>query len=157
MGRIKSDRREIVFQEIPTEVSLCIYVSGCNRGCPGCHSKWLWNDVGEDVENNLVDWIEPYKDAISCVLFMGGDCAGQDNLLSCLKMVKSMGLKTALYSGASLYNIDQNLVHYLNYLKVGEYVEELGGLRSEKTNQRLYRLEDDELIDITKSFWVKRS
>ena len=36
-----------------------------------------------------------------------------------------------------------------DYIKVGPYVEELGGLKSEKTNQRLYRVIGGNLEDIT--------
>jgi anaerobic ribonucleoside-triphosphate reductase activating protein len=42
-----------------------------------------------------------------------------------------------------------------DYVKLGPYIEELCGLKSEKTNQRLYKREDDSWKDITNSFWKK--
>ena len=38
---------KIVFQEIPDEITLAISISGCTIHCAGCHSKYLWDDVGE--------------------------------------------------------------------------------------------------------------
>ena len=32
---------DIVFQEIPDEVTLALNLSGCPNGCPGCHSPHL--------------------------------------------------------------------------------------------------------------------
>jgi anaerobic ribonucleoside-triphosphate reductase activating protein len=42
-----------------------------------------------------------------------------------------------------------------DYVKIGPYVEALGGLKSEKTNQRLYKRVEDKWEDITSSFWKK--
>lgn len=38
---------DIVFQEIPDEVTLALNLSGCPNGCPGCHSPHLQRDEGE--------------------------------------------------------------------------------------------------------------
>ena len=36
----------VVFQEIPDEVTLAINISNCPCRCPGCHSHYLWEDIG---------------------------------------------------------------------------------------------------------------
>ena len=38
---------DIVFQEIPDEVTLALNLSGCPNGCPGCHSPHLQRDEGK--------------------------------------------------------------------------------------------------------------
>ena len=43
---IKYVNTEVVFQEIPDETTLAINISGCPCHCPGCHSSYLWEDVG---------------------------------------------------------------------------------------------------------------
>ena len=68
------------------------------------------------------------------------------------KQIKSRALKTAWYSGRTSYPRNPRV---LDYLKLGPYIESLGGLKSEKTNQRLYKREDDSWIDITSVFWKK--
>ena len=38
---------DIVFQEVPEEVTLAINISNCPNQCPGCHSKYLWENKGK--------------------------------------------------------------------------------------------------------------
>ena len=38
-------------------------------------------------------------------------------------------------------------------IKLGPYIEELGPLNSKTTNQRFYKVNEKELIDITNLFW----
>ena len=42
-----------------------------------------------------------------------------------------------------------------DYVKLGPYIEALGGLKSEKTNQRMYKRVGDKWEDITAVFWKK--
>ena len=45
---------DIVFQEFPDEVTLAINLSLCPNGCPGCHSAYLKEDIGEELtEENI--------------------------------------------------------------------------------------------------------
>ena len=45
---------DIVFQEIPDEVTLAINLSNCPNRCKGCHSPYLQQNVGEALtEENL--------------------------------------------------------------------------------------------------------
>jgi len=143
---------EVVFQEIPREISLAFSCTGCPNHCPDCHSKFLWNpDLGVDfTENYLLENLMKYKGCISCVLFYGGEWE-HDWLLKSLKIVKSCGMKTALYTG--LKNVPDDIKSELDYLKVGPFIKERGSLRERTTNQRLYDMKTGE--DITYRFWNK--
>ena len=143
---------DIVFQEIPGEVTLALNLSNCPCHCPGCHSQHLAEDIGEEVNKELLDGlIARYGSMITCVAFMGGD-AEPEEVAKWAEWVKSRALKTAWYSGRTSYPRNPRV---LDYLKLGPYIESLGGLKSEKTNQRLYKREDDSWIDITSVFWKK--
>ncbi|MEE1317239.1 MAG: 4Fe-4S cluster-binding domain-containing protein, partial [Prevotella sp.] len=64
----------VVFQEIPDEISLAINISNCPCRCPGCHSKYLWNDIGNELTHSELDeMLSKYLGEITCVVFMGGD------------------------------------------------------------------------------------
>ena len=64
----------IVFQEIPDEVTLAINISGCPCHCPGCHSHYLWEDIGLPLNTDAIDaFINEYGRNITCIAFMGGD------------------------------------------------------------------------------------
>ena len=65
-------------------------------------------------------------------------------LWSYIKMSKN-NLKTAMYVGTDIINIIKDYGYFLNfldYLKVGSYISNLGGLDSKTTNQRLYSLKE---------------
>ena len=141
---------DIVFQEIPGEVTLALNLSNCPCHCPGCHSQHLAEDIGEVVDEALLDGlIARYGSMITCVAFMGGD-ADPEEVAKWANYVRP--LKTAWYSGRMNMPKDEKA---FDYVKLGPYIESLGGLKSEKTNQRLYKRVGEEWEDITNSFWKK--
>lgn len=128
----------IVFREFPDEVTLAINISNCPHRCPGCHSPHLQTDCGTELtETTLESLIERYKNSITCVGFMGGD-GDIDRLLELFKFIREKfpHLKIGWYSGSERIPFP---IEYLDYAKLGPYVEELGPLDSPYTNQRLYK------------------
>ena len=155
---------DIVFQEIPGEVTLALNLSNCPCHCPGCHSQHLAEDIGEPVNEELLDGLlARYGSMITCVAFMGGD-AEPEEVARWAKYVKGLrvtgyglrdtgyGLRTAWYSGRMAFPTDETA---FDYVKLGPYIESLGGLKSEKTNQRFYKRVGDEWQDMTNIFWKK--
>ena len=149
---------DIVFQEIPDEVTLAVNISGCPNGCPGCRSPYLWRDEGRPLVPEEVEaLLEQYGGSVTCLCFMGGDGApGEVAALARWLREAYPGLRTAWYSGRSRLpeEVDAGL---FDYLKLGPYVERCGGLRSRTTNQRLYRIRAERggvrMEDITARFW----
>jgi anaerobic ribonucleoside-triphosphate reductase activating protein len=145
---------DIVFQEVPDEVTLAINISNCPNCCQGCHSPWLREDIGEELsEKTLVGLLEKYGYAITCVCFMGGDAAPVevDNMAAFLRRSTKGRIRTAWYSGRQKLPSGCYVTNF-NYIKLGPYIEELGGLRSPATNQRFYRIENGAMVDITECF-----
>lgn len=134
---------DIVFQEIPNEVSLAINISGCPNRCPGCHSPWLWEDIGTPLTTDcLSTLLSKYSGAITCVCFMGGDANPIEvELLSKLSR-ESFNIKTAWYSGKASFPLEL-IPNSFNYVKLGPYIKDLGSLKSKNTNQHLYKIEKD--------------
>ena len=159
---LKYTNTEVVFQEIPDETTLAINISNCPCHCKGCHSSYLAGDIGEDLdEDSLVDMMLSNK-GITCVAFMGGDSSPEYvNWLA--GIIRSMytneldkgswvDVRIAWYSGRQELSPAIELKNF-NYIKLGPYIEELGGLKSNNTNQKLYKIVDGEMIDITSRFW----
>ena len=142
---------DIVFQEIPGEVTLALNLSNCPCHCPGCHSPHLAEDIGDPLDEALLDaLIAKYAGLITCVAFMGGD-ADPAEVARLAEHVK--GLKTAWYSGRPSTPNNLSTPIPFHYVKFGPYIESLGGLKSPTTNQRLYKRENDTWTDITSVFW----
>lgn len=131
---VSYDKYDIVFQEIPNEVSLAFTIEGCPNRCKGCHSPHLRLQKGDKLDEvELKTILNKYKNDITCVLFLGGD-AFHNEIYSFCKIIKDKyRLKTAFYSGFDMVNV--KLFSVLDYYKFGSYKEELGGLNSPTTNQ----------------------
>ncbi|MCD7996539.1 MAG: 4Fe-4S cluster-binding domain-containing protein [Clostridiales bacterium] len=149
---LKYNGYSIVFQEVPDEITLAINISGCPHKCEGCHSSYLWEYNGRLLKYDLGSIIYKYIDYISCVCFMGGD-QNQEELLGALKMVKYHKIKTCLYTGVDNITQISILIPELDYVKIGHYSEEHGGLQSLTTNQKMYKKIDGRFVDITSRFW----
>ena len=145
---------EIVFQEVPGEVTLALNISGCPNRCPGCHSPHLREDIGEELTPELLDiLVARYSPGITCVCFMGGD-QDPEYVAELAQHVHLKGLKTAWYSGRE-WAIAEYKSTVFDFVKFGPYVEALGGLKSPTTNQRFYRREGENWIDETSLFHRK--
>lgn len=148
---------DIVFREIPGEVTLALNLSGCPNRCPGCHSPHLQEDTGEILDGEMLyGLLTTYGRTVTCVCFMGGDTDPQEVArLSVLIRTKTDGrLKTAWYSGRPALPANYNTGNF-DFIKLGPYIEKYGGLDSATTNQRLYKISRDGLTDITDSFRQK--
>lgn len=153
MEKLKYQGYSILLQEVPGELTLAFSISGCPYKCRGCHSKYLWEYEGHYLIDEYYDVLDNYKDFITCVCFMGGD-QNEDELIKYCTKAHELGLKTCLYTGASY--ISNKLCDNLDYLKIGPYIEECGGLDKPTTNQKMYEVIDGgngkDLIDITYKF-----
>ena len=158
---LKYVNTQVTFSEVPDQVSLCIEISNCPIQCPGCHSKYLWDDIGTPLNKEALLELLSKNDGVTCVCFLGGDqaIASINWLAKCVKEFNP-NLKVAWYSGQHELDKDINL-EYFDYIKIGPYIEECGPIDNENTNQRLYQYNpcfSDYTIgkcwrDITHEFW----
>ena len=101
----------------------------------------------------LADLLDRYGRDVTCVCFMGGDREPAE-VMRLAGLVKKAGLKTAWYSGKPELP-DCFDAGVLDYVKVGPYIESRGPLTNPDTNQRMYRIENGVMTDITASFRKK--
>lgn len=95
------------------------------------------------TEEMLTSLIDRYASAITCFCFMGGDADPMEiQRLSRFIRDKYPHLKTAWYSGKEALP-DGFDISCMNYIKIGPYIEKLGGLKSKTTNQVLFRILPD--------------
>lgn len=150
---LKYTDTEVVFKEVPDEITLAINISGCPIHCPGCHSKELWEDIGDPLTPEALFKLLDKNHGVSCVALMGGDREPAEiSRLAGEVKARSPFMKVAWYSGKEEVSRDICL-DYFDYMKLGPYIESLGGLDKPGTNQVFYRVgPDKELIDITERF-----
>lgn len=149
---------QVVFEEIPDEITLCVNISNCPFHCPGCHSQHLWEDIGEDLDIGSVEKLIGENKGVSCVCFMGhGPISGWIEMKKIAEEIKKnhSDMKVALFSGNN--ELPLNELQVFDYIKVGPYIDELGPLNSPTTNQRMYKhIGENKWQDITKHYQTKK-
>ena len=158
---------DIVVQEVPNETTLALNLSECPNRCPGCHSLHLWEATGDPLTIPVLDDLLERYPYVTCVAIMGGD-NDPASVLQMAQTIRQRHRKVAWYSGANALpadwtitaaeeaivpNSDESPLACFDFIKVGPYVEALGGLKCRTTNQRFYRVENGRLIDCTEQFW----
>jgi anaerobic ribonucleoside-triphosphate reductase activating protein len=145
----------VSFSEIPDEITLCINISNCPNKCEGCHSSWLQENIGIELNNYELYDIINKNSGISCVCFMGGD-SNPEEINDLAIKIKSKNLKVGWYSGKSEISDKINIKNF-DYIKIGPYLKYKGSLSDKNTNQKMYEIIHftgmDSLKDITYKFW----
>lgn len=150
-----------IFQEVPNEITLGISISGCQIHCKGCHSRELWEDKGYLLSIEELGKLLNQHQGITCLLLLGGE--HDIDAITELFMYAHKRVRTAWYCGLDILPKNrQGILQYLDFLKLGHYDHELGGLDSPATNQHLYKIEhrgngNYRQTDITSVFWKKQS
>jgi anaerobic ribonucleoside-triphosphate reductase activating protein len=136
----------IVFQEIPNEISLAYLISGCPLQCKGCHSSFAWHGSrGQEWSvEEFQKKLHKYSHVVTCLLFLGGEWH-EEELVDNLKYAHAQGLKTALYTGRE--EVSSELLSHLDYIKLGPWIAERGGLESSTTNQRLIEIKTGKILN----------
>ena len=142
---------QIGFQEFPDETSLLINISNCPFHCSGCHSPELWKDVGTELTSWELHKLIYHNKGVTLVGFMGGIPEEIDYLAECVKNIDPP-LKVGWYWGGNDIPKEIN-TQWFDYIKIGSYIKELGGLDNLNTNQRFYHIENGQLVDWTYKFW----
>ena len=138
----------VTTHDVPDELALAISLSGCPLHCKGCHSAFTWDPkFGEELTNDKLEQLIKKNKYISCVLFYGGEWQ-MNRLMELIRVVKNNGLKVCLYTGLMLEEVvktKMELLSALDYIKVGRWIEEKGGLNKKTTNQRFYKVVNNEI------------
>jgi len=141
----------ITFSEFPDEIALCINITNCSFHCPGCHSPELWEDIGTELTKEKLSTLIESSNGITCVGFMGGTPKEVNSLGEYIK-VKYPNLKVGWYWGGDEFP-DEIESRNFDYIKIGHYDDDLGGIDNPKTNQRFYHMVKCMAIDCTSKFW----
>ena len=150
---IKYVNTMVTFSEVPDEISLCIEISNCPCHCKNCHSSYLAQDIGTELTFNEVRKLIKKNSGVSCIALMGGDAEPDKiNTLASFIINHYNSIKVAWYSGRQELSNHIDLCNF-DYIKLGPYKEEFGPLNSRTTNQRFYKVNGKELVDITSKFW----
>lgn len=169
---LKYTDTQVGFREVPDKIALLINISGCKCHCPSCHSKHLWQDIGDPLTTQALSALIKENDGINCVCFMGGEDFEDIKLLAD-HAKEAHGISVAWYTGHDLIDLPWETIDSVDFLKVGPYKDDLGPLDKKSTNQRMYVVKHvkglavdkvtgalkkpmPKLEDITPKFWARQ-
>lgn len=150
----------VVFEEIPDRVSLAINITNCQNRCIGCHSPWLREDIGDELNEESMERLMNDNDGVNCVIFMG-EGNDLDTLLSMAEHIREKyGVEVGIYSGRD--DVGLELFDVFDYVKVGSYQGDKGPLNNPETNQRLFKCHKEngrtvKVENITHRMWRKKT
>lgn len=146
----------VTFAEVPNEIALSLNISNCPNNCKGCHSPYLRDDIGTELNYYELGELLRLNQGITCICFLGGD-ANPEQIDDLAKWVKDhYETKTAWYSGVQELSEKIHLDNF-DYIKLGPYIEEKGPLTKKTTNQVMLEIDHScgrpIVKDITSRFW----
>ncbi len=95
---------DTVIEEIPDRVTLAVEISNCRGNCPGCHSPFLRDDIGEELTASAIDKLLEDNFGINCFLFLGEGCERAFPRLPSLRRGGEKPLRTSLIAAENLSN-----------------------------------------------------
>lgn len=105
-----------------------IFFQGCDRRCHNCHNKSTWN-LEEGIVlsvKEICEKIEKQKNPYKRITISGGEPLFQkEGLVSLVKELGKKGYDIGLYTSYQLKDIPKEILKYLTFVKVGEYIEDL--------------------------------
>ena len=145
-------------REVPGESSICIYISGCCHNCANCHYPLLKEkDYGDKLIDFYRDIIALYRRQATCVCFLGEGANGEiehHEFRIAVDYAHQQALKACLYSGRDV-DIEAWMTMF-DYVKLGSYRADKGGLESIFTNQVMWRKNSEGVFEnITHIFHQK--
>jgi len=101
-----------------------LFVQGCLRKCEDCHNPSTWDiEMGKEI-----DIEEIVEDLNKKCLNKKLTISGGEPLLqypAILELVKNLDdFNIVLYTGFEFDNVSKEILHYLDYIKVGKYIKE---------------------------------
>ena len=104
-----------------------LFMQGCNIQCKGCQNKSTWDiNKGKEIAiDNLVNELNN-KVFNKKITISGGEPLMQTAaLIELVNKLNNLGFDIALYTGHRKEDVPSILVEKVNYLKTGNYIEEL--------------------------------
>ena len=131
------------FIDVPGQISLNIYVTGCKLRCPGCQNPELQAfEGGMSIDINKIEEILDRRSLPTWICWLGGDAIYQpEGFKAFNKLFKAKNYSVCLYTGVKKEEID-NLLDDVDLVIDGEWKGT--PVNEEDTNQKVYLKENNQ-------------
>ena len=104
-----------------------LFMQGCDLHCKGCQNKSTW-DINKGKEIDIDDLVNELDKKVfnKKITISGGEPLMQiEALIELVNKLNDLGFDIALYTGHQKEDVPSNIVEKVNYLKTGNFIEEL--------------------------------
>ena len=104
-----------------------LFMQGCDIRCKGCQNKSTW-DINKGEEIDIDDLVNELNKKVfnKKITISGGEPLMQkEALIELVNKLSDLGFDVALYTGHQKEDVPSNIVEKVNYLKTGNFIEEL--------------------------------
>ncbi|EJT6164986.1 radical SAM protein [Clostridium perfringens] len=122
-----------------------LFLQGCSIRCKNCHNKEAQN-VGDGILYDIDQLIIYVKERClnKKITISGGEPLEQyESVKYLVKKLSEYNFNICLYTGLTLEKVNKDIFKYLNYIKVGEFREDLKDLKLAfrgSSNQKIYKV-----------------
>lgn len=113
-------------------IGVCLWVSGCNMHCKGCHNPSSWDcHAGRPFDDKAKDELfkalnKPWVDRLTLT---GGHPFAPFNIGQCLDLISEVktkypNIKIWVYTGYLFEDLDKQIVKDIDVIVDGSYIEE---------------------------------
>lgn len=149
----------ITFSEFPDDIALCVNISNCPNKCLHCSESYLCEDIGTPATPEFLKEITDKYSYATLFGIMGGDSDFDDRIRIAKWIKENTNMKVGIYSGKDYISLKG--IEYIDYYKIGRWIypfdsndnliidKQCGPINYVGTNQKIFKVENNMLIDIT--------
>ncbi|MFQ3550387.1 MAG: anaerobic ribonucleoside-triphosphate reductase activating protein [Armatimonadota bacterium] len=100
--------------DYPGKICAVLFTSGCNMDCYYCHNRWLMNSetVNSHInESDILSFLRKRIKFLDGVVISGGEPTLQNDLISFISKIKSIGYDVKLDTNGTNYEVMKNLIN----------------------------------------------
>jgi anaerobic ribonucleoside-triphosphate reductase activating protein len=101
-----------------------LYIQGCEQRCSGCHNKSTW-DINKGRTVDIKCLIDELRTKVynKKLTISGGEPLLQYSAV--FELIKNLtDFDIVLYTGFEYEDVPKEILSYINYIKVGKYIQE---------------------------------
>ncbi|GCA62250.1 ribonucleoside-triphosphate reductase activating, anaerobic [Kipferlia bialata] len=104
-----------------------VFLQGCDKRCKGCHNPETWDPKGGVAYSvqGLADEIMARSEFRRVTISGGEPLLQPEAVLALIRTLKDKGYDVCVYTGRHRSCVPQDIEDAADYLKVGEFMEEL--------------------------------
>lgn len=102
------------FNDYPDKISIILFTKYCTWNCKNCHNKFNLLESNILSYDYIFDYLEESRPLINHIVISGGECTGEDDILSFVKKLTEKGFHVKIDTNGINPEVLKELLPYLS-------------------------------------------